>query len=90
MNWYLAPALVVALLGLLSLSEATRGVGLIAFAVFLSVLGRIAQADAHHLAKQDNRPLLSSERMSEWITVIVTLLTLGTVAIAGLAVLAML
>lgn len=46
MNWFLAPALIVALLGLLSLSEATRGAGLIAFAVFLSVLGRIAQAEA--------------------------------------------
>ena len=36
--------------GLLSLSEATTGVGIIGFGCFLGVLARIAQADKQHKA----------------------------------------
>jgi hypothetical protein len=40
-----------ALGGLLSLSEATMGVGLIAFGCWLAILGRITQAGDHYFKK---------------------------------------
>jgi hypothetical protein len=41
---------VVAAIGLVSLSQATAGVGGISIAVLLAVFARIAQASAHHKA----------------------------------------
>lgn len=41
-------ALPVALLGLVFLTQATTGVGLLAFACFLAILARIDQARAQH------------------------------------------
>lgn len=40
-------ASLVAVIGLLLLSNATSGVGMIAFACFLGILARLAQAQAH-------------------------------------------
>jgi len=41
-------ASLLAIIGLLSLSKATSGVGLIAFACFVAILSRLAQAQAQH------------------------------------------
>lgn len=43
-------AFVAAAIGLLSLSQATAGVGIIAFACLLAIAARIAQASAHSSA----------------------------------------
>lgn len=47
-------------LGLLFLSEATTGVGLIAAGCFLAIIARIAQASSHHRAvmraREDLKP----------------------------------
>jgi len=34
--------------GLMSLSQATMGVGLLAFGCFLAIAGRVVQAEKHH------------------------------------------
>ena len=39
--------LIVGFIGLMSLSQATLGVGIIAFGCFLAILARIVQADKH-------------------------------------------
>lgn len=43
-------AVIVAVIGLVSLSSATSGPGLIALGCFLAIIGRILQAGAHHKA----------------------------------------
>lgn len=45
--------------GLLFLSEATSGVGLIAFGCLLAILGRIHQAGQHHTETKAARERLS-------------------------------
>ena len=41
-------AIIAAIAGAMSLSQATLGVGTIALACFLGILARLAQAEAHH------------------------------------------
>ena len=48
LNLLIALAVLAGAAGLLFLSQATTGVGLIAFGCLLGILGRIAQADGHH------------------------------------------
>ena len=40
--------ILVVLIGAVSLSQATMGVGLVAIGCFLGILARLAQAEAHH------------------------------------------
>lgn len=81
MNTFLLIAALAAGLGLLSLSNATKGVGLIAFAIFLVACARIVQADAHQKAQQDDGPLPASERFSGWVGMGIVLMALAGVAI---------
>jgi hypothetical protein len=85
MNAFLVFAVLTAAAGLLSLSNATKGVGLICFSIFLVALVRIIQADAHQKALQENQPLVSSERPSAWVTVLAVLTAIGGVGIVLLA-----
>lgn len=46
----LLPAVLLAIAGVLLLSQATTGVGVLCLALFFAVCARIAQAGAHHKA----------------------------------------
>ena len=54
-GFLIAIALLVAAVGVLFLSEATSGVGMIAFACLLGIIARIAQASDHR-AKATAKP----------------------------------
>lgn len=49
-TFLIALAVVAAFVGLMLMSNATSGVGVIAFACFLLILARITQATEHHNA----------------------------------------
>lgn len=61
MHWLISiAAIAAAIVGFLSLSEATFGVGLIGIAAVLGILARIAQAgDQHHQLIQEIRAMVA-------------------------------
>jgi hypothetical protein len=60
-------AVLAGLFGLISLSQATLGVGVIGFGCLLAILARLAQAEAHHKAtnRSDSSPQARSIQMAE-------------------------
>lgn len=49
-------ALLAGVIGVLSLSEATMGVGIICFGCLIGIVARIAQASVQHAAQMRSRP----------------------------------
>lgn len=59
--WLMFLAAVSAIGGLLFLSQATAGVGMIAFGCFLGILGRVAQSHSQHFQLTDRSPKKPTE-----------------------------
>lgn len=48
-------AILAVVFGVLSLSQATMGVGIIAIGCFIAILARLAQAAEHHQSNRDSQ-----------------------------------
>jgi len=81
MNGYLAFGTLIAIVGVLSLSQATRGVGFIGVACFLVIVARIAQVSE----LQEWQAPLAVPKIATATGVVIALLVLLTLAVAILS-----